>query len=93
MGFARNGQIVGEIKMNKRQQKSWAKMWRWHEHGFDRGNTFENIMCKIGRSIDDGQLEIVDDFTIIQIDINQYNGRVIDVTLKCKTWDQATYYG
>jgi hypothetical protein len=90
VAFVRNGQIVVEIKMSKRQQKSWAKMWHWGERGFDDGNTFENIMSKIGRKIDDGQLEIVKDFTIMQIDINQYNGRVIDVTIKCKTWDEMT---
>ena len=96
MAFVKGGQIVDEvkeIKRNKRQQKSWAKMWRWHEWGFDRGNTFEQIMRKIGEKLDDGQLEIVDDWTYIQVEIRQYNGRMIDVDLKCKTWDESTYYG
>jgi hypothetical protein len=91
VAFVKSGNNVDEMKLDKKRAKSWAKVWQTHERGFDDGNTFENIMTKLGRKLDDGQLEMVDDWSYIQVEIRQYNGRVIDVELKCKRFHYERY--
>jgi hypothetical protein len=74
-----------EEKLTKKQSKSWTKIWHGGSRGFRFGINFEMILQQVGQRLDDGQLELVDDWSYVQIELRQYNDLVIDVDIKCKT--------
>ena len=80
-----------EAKLSKKQSKSWTKIWHGGSRGFRSGINFEMILQKVGQRLDDGQLELVDDWSYIQIELRQYNDLIIDVDIKCKAHGYNDY--
>jgi hypothetical protein len=72
------------MTLNKAAKKSnWKKIYSRNIVGWARPDTFEDVARSVGQLLDETQLEMVDDWRYVKIEMWQHNDRLITVRVKC----------